>query len=706
MKAMDRRRGDRRFLLVCVDYEGRWGMPFAAPYDLEAGTQAILDCLAGHGARAIFFTVGELAIEHPELVERIARDGHEIALHGWRHEHLEELDAAGLREFSAGLRASEDTVESITGTRPCGFRAPYLLGPLFFRSEIHHLLYRHGYQWTSNREIRHVVELLRPDRLGSDRAWRFVQSRPQLLEGPYAEAVLLMLNGARLVTDDLGGGLSPGAWLRAGYPPFFRGKLLEIPLYSPLDCDLVGFPEPTSRTPAELLEYATFALKHSVAQAGPLAMVTFHDWILSTGNRIGLLDEVLTSAHGGGRVTTSVDDCWQALVEMADSRPQTDTDHATARAISTGASARNGQRAGTPRISVVVCTHNGERVLPGVLAKLALQSLPASEFEVIVVDDGSTDRTAELADAAGARLVRLEENAGLAAARNAGVSAARAPLVAFTDDDCEPDEGWLSTLLDAFSDPEVDGIGGQVIPYSKNPRLRRYLELRNPLTPLSGNLLRSQSLAFRLAFYLRGTLLGDHGLAPGSRLYSVVGANMAFRKALLVELDGFDEAFRFGGEEEDLCRRAHRRAAGVEIRYEPKASVVHHFAPDFGDVFRRSRAYGRGNARASLKHPDVRSIVYPFPLLALGATALALARRRPWLGAAAAGAPLLLYPRWMAAARRTSPLELLTYPYIQAAQEINSMVGELEGFRAGYAPVPSRHLHHPARRETEAGAAT
>jgi glycosyltransferase involved in cell wall biosynthesis len=93
-------------------------------------------------------------------------------------------------------------------------------------------------------------------------------------------------------------------------------------------------------------------------------------------------------------------------------------------------------------IAVIVPAHNAEATIGRTLDALARQTL-AAESELVVVDDGSTDSTAEICERAGARVVRLAAPQGPGAARNAGVAATTAPLLAFTDADCEPSPGWL-----------------------------------------------------------------------------------------------------------------------------------------------------------------------------------------------------------------------------------------------------------------------
>src|SRR3954466_8024070 len=113
-----------------------------------------------------------------------------------------------------------------------------------------------------------------------------------------------------------------------------------------------------------------------------------------------------------------------------------------------------------PVVSVVIPTRGRAEYLEVALASLAQQDL-AEPYEVIVVDDGATDRTPEVVAAAGVRCVRHEERRTLNAARNSGASAARAELIAFTDDDVEVPAGWLRELVEgARRHPDADAFGG------------------------------------------------------------------------------------------------------------------------------------------------------------------------------------------------------------------------------------------------------
>jgi glycosyltransferase involved in cell wall biosynthesis len=112
-------------------------------------------------------------------------------------------------------------------------------------------------------------------------------------------------------------------------------------------------------------------------------------------------------------------------------------------------------------VSVIVPAHNAAALLPKLLAALDRTTF-TGRWETVVVDDASTDATGAIAAEWGARVVRTEQQSGPAAARNAGLAAARAPLIAFTDADCEPSPGWLAAITDGLR--EADIAMGPVLP--------------------------------------------------------------------------------------------------------------------------------------------------------------------------------------------------------------------------------------------------
>ena len=115
-----------------------------------------------------------------------------------------------------------------------------------------------------------------------------------------------------------------------------------------------------------------------------------------------------------------------------------------------------------PKVSVIVCAYNGERTIDRCLASLETLNYP--NYEVVVVNDGSTDGTREIAERyAYIRLIN-QENQGLSAARNVGLRAARGDIIAYTDCDCMADPDWLTHLVARFLSSDFGAVGGPNLP--------------------------------------------------------------------------------------------------------------------------------------------------------------------------------------------------------------------------------------------------
>ncbi len=224
-------------------------------------------------------------------------------------------------------------------------------------------------------------------------------------------------------------------------------------------------------------------------------------------------------------------------------------------------------------ISVVVCTHNGEARLRGCLTALTNLRYPA--YETIVVDDGSTDSTAEIAADFDVRLIRTE-NQGLSAARNVGLAAARGEIVAYTDDDARPDPDWLRFLAIAFRETDHAAIGGPNLP-----------------PPEDG------PIASCVANAPGGPV---HVLLSDTEAEHIPGCNMAFRRADLLRIGGFDSQFRVAGDDVDVCWRL--QAQGATLGFHPAAVVWHHRRPSIRAYWRQQRGYGHAEALLERKWPE------------------------------------------------------------------------------------------------------
>ena len=332
-----------------------------------------------------------------------------------------------------------------------------------------------------------------------------------------------------------------------------------------------------------------------------------------------------------------------------------------------------------PSITVVVCSYNGARTIGACLEALERQS--ARELaQVVVVDDGSTDGTGAIARSFGFDVVAHKVNLGISRARNSGILAARAPVVAFTDDDCIPDERWLEVLLAAHRREGVIAVGGPVEIYKVETLVHHYLVDNNPLAPLELDLAKHSSLAARLGLYLRRMWLPRPN-AGARAVYSFVGANMSFKKEVLDAIGGFDQRMTFGADDEYVCAKLRERFPGNPLLFEPGAVILHDYAGTLSDVLRRNFSYGRGHARAYLLGSEHRwPIVFPLPI-AVVVCGVLLRRRRaaPLLPVLA----LLLFPQGLRAVVRRRNPAYLTFSFLRFIEEAAHNGGMLAGLLAG-----------------------
>lgn len=198
-----------------------------------------------------------------------------------------------------------------------------------------------------------------------------------------------------------------------------------------------------------------------------------------------------------------------------------------------------------PVASVIVPVYNGAASIAECVASLLALRFPRERLDIVVVDNASTDRTAELLRGFGAEIrVLFEPTRGAAAARNHGIRAARGGLVAFTDADAAVDAGWLAALLPPLSDPAIGVVGGPVLARRPCNRIERFGE----------------------------TIHDQRAAIEESDPPYVDTVNWASRREVLLEVGLFDETL-LRSQDVDLAWRIH--AAGYRFVYAPDAKLFH-----------------------------------------------------------------------------------------------------------------------------------
>ena len=229
----------------------------------------------------------------------------------------------------------------------------------------------------------------------------------------------------------------------------------------------------------------------------------------------------------------------------------------------------------TPHVSVIVCTRNGMRRIGACLR--AIGKLVGGNIETIVVDDGSEDGTAEYVaqNFPWAYLIKLDHS-GLSTARNAGAVAAQGELLAFTDDDCEPDAEWISRIRPAFQDARYAAACGPNLP----PRARTW----------------------EAAVVCAAPGAPSHVMLDDDEAEHLPGCNLVVRKSAFTAIDGFDPQFRTAGDDVDFCWRL--RDAGYRLAFVAGAFVWHWRRPSVFTFLRQQVGYGHAERLLMAKHPS------------------------------------------------------------------------------------------------------
>jgi len=226
-----------------------------------------------------------------------------------------------------------------------------------------------------------------------------------------------------------------------------------------------------------------------------------------------------------------------------------------------------------PFVSVIVPVLNGERTIKECIASLLGTDYPAELREILVVDNGSTDRTAEIVTSYPVRYLR-EERRGAARARNRGVEVSKGELLVFTDADCIVSRGWLRALVQPYAEQIVGGVAGEIVSYPPSTQAERYAARIRHLSP---------------QLYLSRRLLPF-----------AVFANLSFRREVFDRI-GLLDGELVQGDSTDFCTRF-LRETDLRLAYASKAVVFHRHRKTAWELFQQQWSYGRGHALLYIKY--------------------------------------------------------------------------------------------------------
>lgn len=227
------------------------------------------------------------------------------------------------------------------------------------------------------------------------------------------------------------------------------------------------------------------------------------------------------------------------------------------------------------KVSVVIPAYNAESTIGQAVEQSFAQAREPLEIEVIVVDDGSKDDTAKVAESAGATVIR-QENAGPAAARNRGWESATGQVICFTDSDCIPVADWLENLLDGFNESQVGAVAGSYEIANNNSWLARWVHRE---------------------------IVERHRKMPGF-IRAFGSYNLAIPRYVLRATGGFNPTYRqASGEDNDFSYRIIKE--GWRIAFRPQAKVAHYHPEKVWKYLLEQYRHGFWRAKLYREHPEM-----------------------------------------------------------------------------------------------------
>ena len=225
-----------------------------------------------------------------------------------------------------------------------------------------------------------------------------------------------------------------------------------------------------------------------------------------------------------------------------------------------------------PFVSVIVCSYNGAKTLAQCLESLGTIDYP--NYEVILVDDGSTDDTKEIAARFPDVRYFYQTNHGLSHARNHGAAVAKGEIFAYTDSDCMADPDWLYYLLSTLLSGDYAGVGGPNV----SPPARNWVQACVAAAPGGPS----------------------HVLLTDTVAEHIPGCNMAWYRWAFESIGGFDPEYHKAGDDVDFCWRVQQ--AGHEIAFSPTALVWHYRRFTLRAFRKQQEGYGEAESMLRFKH--------------------------------------------------------------------------------------------------------
>lgn len=225
-------------------------------------------------------------------------------------------------------------------------------------------------------------------------------------------------------------------------------------------------------------------------------------------------------------------------------------------------------------VSIVIPAYNAQKIISKTI-EACLQQNYSNEYEVIVVDDGSTDDTADIIKKYPVKYI-YQNNSGPAAARNTGWKAASGEIICFIDSDCIPEKNWVEKIVKRYTSDEIGGVGGSYDIINKDSLLARCIHEE----------------------------IGQRHITTSGETDYLGSFNLSYRKKVLEKMGGFNESFKHAsGEDNDLSYRV--KKAGYKLIFDKDIKVSHHHQTNFLKYLKEQYRHGYWRMKLYRLHPDM-----------------------------------------------------------------------------------------------------
>lgn len=344
--------------------------------------------------------------------------------------------------------------------------------------------------------------------------------------------------------------------------------------------------------------------------------------------------------------------------------------------------------------SVVLCTYNRGAQIKTCLESLINQDFPKHKYEIIVVDDGSSDNTVAILKEFPITIVEHEKNKGVAAARNTGLKHAQGKVYVCFDDDCYADKSWLNNLAkvyDKFQDKDLAGVAGYILLQNSKGIIDKYMFETGYANPSPPYYVRTKGLFGRFFSYIKN-MFSPH-LESKQNIFEVGeiwGANCSFPVEVLRKVNGWDESLS-GVEDTDLCNKIQKEFPNKRYLCTKDAVLYHDHLLSLTSLFLKPFKRGPAILRFYQKNNKIPPF-FPFPILISLSTLLAAFYNPLLLLGGVLLLPHVFYSWWVMKAIKKKQAAIFLFPYLQAGYELFSVLGLLLGIFINLIKITPRKI--------------